>query len=456
MKGIIYSGMTSMNTHIISSLKILLVLPDGRIHKLRLGLFDISFREAPLTATMLAALVPPELPAHIEIADESIQKIPFHKHYDLVGISCMTGTSTRAYQIADRFRAQGAAVVLGGVHVTLLPDEAKQHADTMVLGFSEAIWPQLLRDFAQGCLQPVYQTTNPASLEHLPCPRRDLQRSFGYMLPNTVMVTRGCRGVCDFCTVPAVKFGWQTRPIAEVIDEIRKLPSRRFAISDVHLTEDPEYAKEFLQALIPLKKSWGGLASTRIGQDEELLDLMQQSGCKFLLIGFESINRNSLASIHKGFNKVEQYQEFVNKLHDRRIIIQGCFIFGLDEDDTSIFAATVDMVDTLQIDIPRYAIYTPYPGTRAFQRLQAEGRLLHTRWEYYDTQHVVFMPKRMSPRELDAGFKWAYQQTYKFLSIVKRTRGSGMNFPITFVGNLAYKLYIRRLLAENQRFPGNN
>lgn len=440
-----------MNTQSIPAFKILLVLPDGRIHKLRLGLFDISFREAPLTATMLAALVPPELPAHVEIADESIRKIPFHKQYDLVGISCMTGTSARAYQIADRFRAQGATVVLGGVHVTLLPDEARQHADAIIIGFAEISWPQLLQDFAQGRIEPVYQAAA-ISLAQLPCPRRDLQPCFGYMIPNTVMITRGCRGRCDFCTVPAAQFGWQTRPITEVIEEIRKIPSHRIAISDVHLTEDPQYAKKFLRALIPLKKSWGGLASTRIGQDEELLDLMKQSGCKFLLIGFESINHRSLASIHKGFNKVEQYQDFVNKLHDRRIIIQGCFIFGLDEDDPSIFATTVDMVDTLQIDIPRYAIYTPYPGTHAFKHLQAENRLLHTRWEYYDTQHVVFQPKHMSPRELDAGFKWAYQQTYRFCSIVKRTHGSGLNFPITFVGNLAYKLYIRRLLADTQRF----
>ena len=443
-----------MNTQNIPSPKILLVLPDGRIHKLRLGLVDVSFREAPLTATMLAALVPSELNARVEIVDESIQKIPFHRHYDLVGVSCMTGTSTRAYQIADRFRAQGTTVALGGVHVTLLPDEAKQYADAVVIGFGENTWPQLLRDFVQGRLQLVYHA-EAASLEQLPCPRRDLQRRCGYMIPNTVMVTRGCRGRCDFCTVPAAKFGWQTRPIAEVIDEIRKIPARRIAISDVHLTEDPEYAKEFLHALIPLKKSWGGLASTRIGQDDELLDLMQQSGCKFLLIGFESINHKSLASIHKSFNKVEQYQEFVKKLHDCHIIIQGCFIFGLDEDDKDVFVATVDMVNTLQIDIPRYAIYTPYPGTRAFQRLQAEGRLLHTRWGYYDTQHVVFVPNRMSPRELDSGFKWAYQQTYRLHSIVKRTGGSGLNFPITFVGNLAYKLYIRRLLHESQRFPGN-
>lgn len=434
-------------------LKLLLVLPDGRIHKLKFDPLNVSFREAPLTATMLAALIPPEIPAKIEIVDESVDTVPFHKPYDLVGVSCLTGTSTRAYELADRFRIQGATVVLGGVHVTLMPDEAKQHADAIVIGFAEQTWGQLLRDFVSNRLQPVY-TSNITNLEHLPRPRRTLQRRFGYMIPNTVMVTRGCRGCCDFCTVPAAKFGWHTRPIPEVIDEIRNITARRIAISDVHLTEDPEYAKEFFKALIPLKKAWGGLASTRIGKDDELLDLMHKSGCKFLLIGFESINSGSLSTIHKGFNKVEQYQEFVKKLHDRNIIIQGCFIFGLDEDDKLVFANTVDMINQLKIDIPRYAIYTPYPGTNAFKRLEAEHRLLHYRWEYYDTQHVVFIPNNMSAQELDEGFKWAYKETYKLLPTLKRTWGSGTNFPITFVGNLAYKLYIKRLCAEKQRFPG--
>ena len=435
-----------------SSLKILLVLPDGRIHKLKFWPLDISFREAPLTVTTLAALIPQDIQADVHITDESIDTVPFHNHYDLVGISCMTGTSTRAYEIADRFRAQGATVVLGGVHVTLLPDEAKQHADAIVTGFAEITWRQLLRDFTRDRLQPVYSSKT-IYLAHLPHPRRDLQRRFGYMVPNTVFVTRGCRGVCDFCTVPAAKFGWHTRPIPEVIDEIRSIHAKRIVFSDVHLTEDPEYAKAFFKALIPLKKRWGGLASTRIFADDELLDLMHKSGCSFLLIGFESINSDSLATIHKGFNKVGQYQEFVRKLHELNIIIQGCFIFGLDQDDTSVFARTVEMVDHLKIDIPRYAIYTPYPGTKAFQRLEAEQRLLHYHWEYYDTQHVVFVPNKMTPQELDDGFKWAYKQTFSFTSTIKRTWGSGKNFPITFVGNLAYKLYIKRLFAEEHRFP---
>jgi radical SAM superfamily enzyme YgiQ (UPF0313 family) len=321
-----------------------------------------------------------------------------------------------------------------------------------VIGFAEQSWGDLVRDVINHRLQPVYQAKAP-NLTHFPAPRRDLQKRFGYMIPNTVFATRGCRGRCDFCTVPAARFGWQTRPIADVIAEIRKIKARRIAFSDVHLTDDPEYAKAFFRALIPLKKAWGGLASTQISQDDELLDLMYQSGCKFLLIGFESINPPSLSSIHKGFNRVAHYQEFVRKLHDLRIIIQGCFIFGLDHDDTTVFADTVAMVNQLRIDIPRYAIYTPYPGTEAFQRLEAERRLLHYCWEYYDTQHVVFVPQRMTPDELDEGFRWAYKQTFSIRSALKRTWGSGRNFPITFIGNLAYKLYIRRLMAEQYRFP---
>jgi radical SAM superfamily enzyme YgiQ (UPF0313 family) len=433
-------------------MRILLVLPDGKIHKLKLGPFQTSFREAPLTATMLAALVPTDIEAKIEVVDESVQRVPFHKSYDLVGISCMTGTSIRGYEIADHFRAQGATIVLGGVHVTLLPDEAKQHADVIVTGFAERTWPQVVRDFVNGRLQPLYHDEE-AHLNALPCPRRDLQRRFGYMIPNTVFVTRGCRGRCEFCSVPAANYGWQKRPIHDVIDEIRQIKFRRIAISDVHLTEEPEYAKEFFKALIPIKKEWGGLASTRIGQDEELLDLMHQSGCKFLLIGFESFNSGSLSSINKSFNRVEQYQEFVRQLHDRHIIIQGCFIFGLDYDDKTVFASTLDLINQLKIDIPRYAIFTPYPGTPAFKRLEAESRLLHYRWEYYDTQHVVFQPKHMSPQALDDGFKWSYKQTFTVKSTLQRTWGSGWNFPIGFVGNLAYKLYIKRLFAERQRFP---
>lgn len=434
-------------------MRILIVLPDARIHKLRLGPLQTSFREAPLTATFLAALVPANLNADVSICDESVDTIPFHRRFDLVGVSAITGTAPRAYEIAARFRRAGATVVLGGPHVMVRPDEAMAHADAVVVGFAETAWPRLLHDFRDGKLRRVYHGT-PGGIDDIPLPRRDLQKRFGYMSPFTAFATRGCKGSCEFCTVPAAGFGWHTRPVAAVVDEIRKGGAKRVVFNDVNITEDADYAKALFRALIPLNIRWGGLASTRIAEDGELLDLMAESGCIFILTGFESANPVSLRKIHKGFNNVRHYRTFMDRCRDRRIVVQGCFIFGFDEDDAETIDRTLEMIDDLRIDIPRLAVFTPYPGTPAFRRLRAEGRLLHQRWEYYDTQHVVFRPKRMTPEELDHAFRNAVRKTYSIHSNLKRTIGSGRNLPIAFLGNLAYKLYAHRLRHDRDRFPG--
>lgn len=427
-------------------------MPDGRINKFSFLGQGVSFREAPLTLTMLAALAPPELELDFRLVDRSLgTPVPYDEAWDLVGISLMTGTSKEGYQIADSFRAAGVAVVLGGVHVTLRPQEAAQHADAVVTGFAEESWPRLLRDFAAGRLNSFYHSEG--RLEGLPEPRRDLQKPGGYLMPYTVLATRGCRGTCEFCSVPAAGFGWHKRPVAEVVEEIRRIPNKRFAISDVHITDDPAYAKELFRAMIPLKKKWGALASTRVTQDPELLELMEKSGCSYLLLGFESFNDQSLGNIHKGFNKVADYKEVVDTLHRHGIVIQGCFIFGFDEDSPEVFRTTVDYVNELKIDIPRYALFTPYPGTQAYERFENEGRLLHTDWGYYDTQHVVIRPRLMSPRELDRGLLWAYRETFRVRPSFRRSLASGGPAYITFVGNLAYKLYIRRLTRDRNRFP---
>ena len=433
-------------------MKLLLILPNANIHKLKWGRRSISFREAPLTLTTLAALVPSELNADVKIIDESIEEIPFEEHYDLVGISCLTGTVTRAYAIADFFMKKGSTVVLGGVHVSLMPQEAVKHAHSIVIGFAEQTWPQMLRDYSSGTLKRIYADSG-NNIQGLPSPRRDLQKKFGYLNPHTVFATRGCKKSCDFCTVSAVPFGWNTRPVAEVIDEVRGIKAKRIVFNDVSLLEDREYAKELFTALIPLKKLWGGLCTTQIGHDEEMLDLMRRSGCVYLLIGFESVSNQALYAIKKGFNNSDNYHRLVKSLHARGIIIQGCFVFGFDNDDKRVFRKTVEAVNHLKIDIPRYAIYTPYPKTKAYKRLKAERRLLHENCEYYDTQHVVFQPAQMSPRELDEGFKWAYRETFRLGSIHKRIMGSGNSFLIKFFGNLAYKLYVRRLYTDQDRFP---
>ncbi len=418
-------------------------MPDAGIHRFKAGPLCVSFREAPLTLTMLAALVPEDLDAEVTIVDESIQKLPQGVVPDLVGISCLTGTAPHAYSIADGFRSRGIKVVLGGVHVSLRPEEAADHADAVVTGFAERVWPELLRDAARGQLQARYHGEQ-ADLAGLPQPRRDLQRRFGYMMPNTVLATRGCKGACDFCTVPAVPYGWQTRPVNEVIDELRSIPAKRFVFNDVSLAEDRDYAAELFTAMIPLKKQWGGLITTRAACDEGLLDLMAKSGCRYLLLGFESLDDAGLKQIRKGFNKIETYRDIVASLHQRRITVQGCFIFGMDNETTSVFDRTVAIVRDLKVDIPRFAIYTPYPGTPAFDRLDREGRLLHRDWQFYDTQHVVFQPARMTVRELEAGFRRAYRETFCLRSIARRLSETPQ-LPIALIGNLAYRRYLRRL-----------
>ena len=433
--------------------RILLVMPDGRINKLPLGARGISFREAPLTLTHLAALSPPELEVDFTLVDRSIgSPIPWRRSFDLVAISLMTGTSEEGYRLSARWRARGVPVVLGGVHVTLLPEEARRHADVIIRGFAETSWPRFLRDFAAGSYQAEYYEPV-EDLSGLPVPRRELQNRWGYMVPNTVMVTRGCRGVCEFCSVPAAQFGFSRRPIGEVVAEIKAIRSRRFAVSDVHLTDDAEYAKELCTALIPLKKVWGALASTRVASDPELLRLLRRSGCRYLLLGFESLSTDALATIRKSFNRADRYGHVVDRLHRYGITVQGCFIFGFDEDTPRVFRDTVDRVNELGIDIPRYALFTPYPGTGAYRRLEGEGRLLHTRWGYYDTQHAVIRPRNLSPYELDRGLLYAYRQTFRMRPSLARSLRSGGSPAITFLGNLAYKLYIRRLEADGNRFP---
>jgi radical SAM superfamily enzyme YgiQ (UPF0313 family) len=438
--------------HSSSRLRILLVMPDANIHRLDLGAVKISFREAPLTLTTLAALVPPELNASITLVDESVDTIPQNKQFDLVGISCLTGTAPRAYALADAFRTRGITVILGGVHVSLRPEEAESHADSVVTGFAEAAWPQLLHDFVSGNLEERYEQKS-VCLAGLPAPRRDLQRRFAYAMPQTVFATRGCHRRCTFCSVPAVPFGWHTRPVGDVVEEIRHLPRRRFAFNDVNLVSDRDYAMELFTALVPLRKKWGGLAPVSLADDHELLDVMRRSGCQYLLLGFESIRQSSLGQIQKGFNRAQDYRRAMEAFHGRNIAIQGCFIFGMDDDSREIFSDTVDTIRDLRIDIPRFAIYTPYPGTEAFTTLKAQGRILHEHWRYYDTQHVVFKPAQMAPSELYQGFRWAYRQTFTCRALVRRTLASPHPV-ISFLGNAAYRLYVRRLRAVSSE-PAN-
>lgn len=427
-------------------MRIALVSPKGPLYRHRGGIFRRSLRYAPLTLTTLASLVPPELEARLTLIDEGIQDVPPGLSFDLVGLTVITGTAPRAYELAARFRERGATVVLGGPHVTLLPDEAQRHADSIVTGYAEDTWPALLRDFAAGCLKPRYTQDPELSLAGRPCPRRDLLPAGRFLTTNVFEATRACVHGCDFCVVPAA---WGRRPyqkpVEEVVADIRQHGARKLIFVDLNLIADREYAARLFEALIPLRVHWYGLSTILLADDAELLELAARSGCRGLLIGFESIVPANLRQSGKGFNRPARFREVVARLHRHGIAVYGCFVFGLDHDTPDIFLETARFTVEAGIDLPRFAIVTPFPGTGLYRRLESEGRILTRNWELYDGQHVVFEPARMSVRQLQEGTEAAWRHAYAFGSIAKRLRVSPASPWVALASNLGYRHYARNL-----------
>jgi radical SAM superfamily enzyme YgiQ (UPF0313 family) len=431
-------------------MKIQLLSPAGEIHRNKTGIFKQSLRYAPLTLTTLAALIPEELNAEVTIQDEGVEPLDFDFDADLVGITAITGTAQRAYAVADELRSRRHTVVLGGVHPTLLPDEAAPHADAIVTGYGEQAWPQLLRDFAGRRLQPRYHAPTGRQLSGLPIARRDLLKRQRYATVNSIEATRGCPHHCEFCVVPTAWHGiYSHRPVEEVIAELRTFQGRHALFVDLSPVEDVEYAKALYRAMIPLKIRWLGLATTRLAEDAELLGLAAKSGCKGVLIGFESISQNTLNGTRKQFHTASRYAENVRRLHDHGIGIQACFVFGFDEEDESVFSRTVEFVDRTKIDLPRYAVATPFPGTPLYRRLEAQGRLLHRNWSLYDVEHVVFEPRRMSPERLQEGLQWSWQQSYSWRSLLHRISGAPWTIlPLWVSTNLGYRFFADKLPSK--------
>jgi radical SAM superfamily enzyme YgiQ (UPF0313 family) len=427
-------------------MRIQLLSPAGEIHRNHTGIFKRSLRYAPLTLTTLAALVPEELSADVIIQDEGVEPLDLDFSADLVGITAITGTALRAYQIADELRSRGHTVVLGGVHPTLLPDEAAAHADSVVTGYAEQAWPELLRDFAAGRMRSRYHYPTGRKLS-VPIARRDLLKKKRYATINSIEATRGCPHQCDFCVVPTAWHGiYAHRAVEEVVAELRTFEGRHALFIDLSPVEDVEYAKALYRAMIPLRIRWLGLATTRLAEDKELLQLAAQSGCKGVLIGFESVSQNTLNNSHKHFHAAERYAENVRRLHDHGIGIQGCFVFGFDDEDESVFERTIEFVDKTKIDLPRYAVATPFPGTTLYRRLAAENRLLHRNWKYYDVEHVVFEPSHMTCERLQEGLEWSWQQSYNWRSLLYRFTGAPWSiWPLWLSTNLGYRFFADKL-----------
>jgi radical SAM superfamily enzyme YgiQ (UPF0313 family) len=426
-------------------MRILLISPRGPLYRHKTGIWKKSLRYQPLTLTTLASLVPPELNADIVLMDEGIGDIDPDAQADIVGISAITGTAPRSYELARHFQDRGVPVVIGGVHATLVPDEVMQHADATVVGYAEETWPQLLRDFARGELRKRYDQSPHLTLENLPLPRRELLRAKDYVTPHTIEATRGCIHKCEFCVVPSAWGRPLQKPVGDVIADIRQMRPKKLIFLDLNLISDTDYAKELFRALIPLRIRWGGLATTMIAWDDELLDLAAESGCAGLLLGFESLSEGALAESRKNFNARVEYRTVIEKLHARKIAIQGCFVFGFDDDDTDVFERTAQFAIDAHIDLPRYAILTPFPGTPLYARLSSEGRILTSDWSSYDGQHVVYRPARMTADELLEGTERAWKTTYSYRGMFRRLAGARVQLPIAIAANLGYRFYAHHL-----------
>ena len=428
-------------------MKIALLSPRGPLYRHRTGIWRRSLRYAPLTLVTLAAYVPEELDADVSIHDEGVEDIPLDLDADVIGISCITGSSVRAYELADHYRKRGATVVLGGVHPTLMPEEAKEHADSVVVGYAEQTWPQLLRDYANNALKPYYRAkTSEVDMRNLPLPRRDLQVKSKYLFADVIEATRGCMHRCEFCVIETA---WGNRPIqkpvGDVIAEIRAIGSKRLIFLDLNLIANVAYAKELFRAMIPLKLKWTGLSTVLITLDEELLDLCARSGCVGLLLGLESVSKEALTQTHKLFNTAVDYGQVIARLHERGISIMACFTFGLDGDDIGVFERTAEFCIKYSIDLPRFSIVTPFPNTPLYNRLESEGRILTKDWDLYDAQHVVFQPKNMTVEELYRGTEWAWKRVYEYGSIWKRLSKTKMNLPFVIPANIGYRFYANNL-----------
>ena len=428
-------------------MRIVLISPKGPLYRYRGGIFKKNLRYAPLTLTTLAAMVPPELHADVEIIDEGVEEIDIDRvEADLVGMPAIPGTALRAYARAAPLRRRGIPVVLGGPHVTLIPEDAQAHADALVVGYAEESWPRLLRDFAAGQMQPRYDQSPDLSLAGMPFPRRDLLKRQNYITTHVFEATRGCIHRCDFCVVPTA---WGTKPylkpIEDVVADIRQHWARKIIFLDLNLIADKEYAAKLFEALIPLKVQWFGLSTTLLVKDPPLLDLAARSGCTGLLMGFESISQDNLKLTRKGFNSPEAYGDVVSALHAHGITLMACFTFGMDHDTPDIFMQTAKLAVETGIDLPRFAIVTPFPNTGLYKRLDAEGRILTRDWELYDAQHVVFQPAQMTPQQLYAGHEAAWKYAYSMPSIAKRLWRSRIQIPTWLLANTGYRFYAHHL-----------
>ena len=403
------------------------------------------FHYYKLGIATIAGATPPDI--EVEAIDEIVDLWDPRTHQtDAVAISTLTALAPRAYAVAAELRARGIPVILGGMHPTFLPDEAAAHADALVLGQGEIVWPEVCRDLQNGNLRKIYDARGCAPEISVPPARRDIFHNPKYPPLDIVQFSRGCTHHCRFCSVNAFfdgKYHW--RPIAEVEAELATCKRKHLMIADDNLYGNREYCLQVLTALAPLRKYLGIQATVEMAFDREVMDAAKDARVGAIFVGIESIVSGSLDESAKWHNDVDKYAEAIDEFHKRGIFVEGGLMFGFDHDEPDVFAKTFEFVKKIGLDVAQVALVTPMPGTQLFDRLHEEGRIIDRNWAHYDCNHAVFEPTRMSVLELMNGVEWFRKKYYSFAEIAGRSRAGWRWFDtVTWGTQLALNWGFRR------------
>jgi radical SAM superfamily enzyme YgiQ (UPF0313 family) len=376
---------------------------------------------SPLAGLLAVAGAIPRDRYEVVLTDENIESIDYDLETDLVGISAMTCYVNRGYEIADAFRARGVPVVMGGVHPSFMPQEALKHCDAVVIGEVELVLDKLLDDLERGEMRGTYKSDRLHPMKNLPMPRYDLIKKNRYVNRTFVQTSRGCHQGCTFCAEPLMNgLKFRYRPVEEVLREVESCGSRMISINDADFFGTAERPKEVMRALKGRGIHWQAGVTSKLAQDDRMLELAAESGCTLLSIGFESITRSTLTSVHKHVNRPETFVSLVEKVHSYGIMVFGLFMFGFDGDDGSVFEETARFNIGANYDACAYSVLTPYPGTLTWYEMKKADRIVSFDWSKYDQANVVYRPAQMSGDELRLGQSFAYETFYAPSSIARR------------------------------------
>ncbi|WP_160691155.1 radical SAM protein [Clostridium sp. C2-6-12] len=402
----------------------------------------LKTRMSPSLALLTLANLTPE-EHEIIIENENVEVIDFNEPVDLVAITVTVDVMNRAAEISKEFKKRGVKVIAGGIHITADPEGTINSFNAIMVGMAERVWGKVLKDIENNSMKKIYYDMENVSGKEIVSPKYEIIDNKKYLYTNIISTSRGCPFQCDFCYNSCTNSlkTYINRPIEDVIKDIKTLKTKHIMFIDDNFIGNPTWTREFLKEIKPLKLKWNAAVTSNIVDMPQLLDEMKDTGCQSLFIGFESINSKSIESVNKVQNSVSRYEKLVEEIHKRGIMINASFVFGLDEDDASIFKNTLDWIVKNKIETVTSHIMTPYPGTKLYSSLLKENRIIDYNLSKYNTSHVVYEPKNMTPEELYNGYLWIYKEIYTFKNIMRRLPKSKKQWLPFLAFNFLYRKF---------------